>query len=202
LPAPLSSWWRPPTTISLPTSIELDSRVENVPGPCMGHSAYFWSNRPSVGALALLGSLNGPVVVSDGRSSICRTARAPFPVYWYSWAVKKGSVQMKVLVVFEEEYRAYREVLAAGVQALRPGTRVSTTVPSGLEKEMARFDPEVIISSRPSAADTGDGIAWIELPTDPSQPTVVSFGGRSLEQSNPTLDALLKTVDDVGRGPK
>lgn len=111
-------------------------------------------------------------------------------------------MQMRVLVALEDEYRAYREVLAAGFQALRPGTRVSTTVPSGLEEEMVRFDPQVIISNRPGSADTGDSVTWIELPTDPSRPTVVSFGGRSFEQSNPTLDALLEIVDEAERRPR
>lgn len=115
---------------------------------------------------------------------------------------KRGSVEVRVLVALEDEYRAYREVLAAGVQALRPGARVATTVLSGLEKEMARFDPQVIISSRPDAAGTGDRVTWIELPTDPSRPTVVSFGGRSFEQSNPTLDALLDIVDEAGQRPR
>ena len=67
---------------------------------------------------------------------------------------------------------------------------------------MARFDPEVVISSRLGDADTGDCITWIELPTDPSRPTVVSFGGRSFEESNPTLDTLLTMVDEAGRSPK
>ena len=92
--------------------------------------------------------------------------------------------------------------MAAGVEALRPGTEVATTVPSDLEKEVARFDPQVIISSRPCATDTGDEVTWIELPTDPSRPTVVSFDGHSSEQNNPTLDALLKVVDDAVRNPK
>lgn len=109
---------------------------------------------------------------------------------------------MRVLVALEDEYRAYREVLAAGVQALRPGAQVSTTVLSDLEDEMARFDPQVIISSRSVDAGTGDWGTWIELPTDPSRPTVVSVGGRSFEQSNPTLDALLKIVDEAGQSPK
>ncbi|QIN84388.1 hypothetical protein GBA63_18375 [Rubrobacter tropicus] len=104
---------------------------------------------------------------------------------------------MKVLVVLEDEFRAYREVLAAGVQALRPGARVSTTVPSSLDDEMARFDPQVVISSIPGTTRPGSVITWIELPTDPSRPTVVSFGGRSFERTNPTLDALLQIVDEA-----
>lgn len=104
---------------------------------------------------------------------------------------------MRVLVVFEEEYRAYREVLAAGVQALRPGSRVSTTVPSDLENEIVHFDPQVIISSKAAIPGAGDAVTWIELPTDPSRMTIMSIGGRRFERSNPTLSTLLEMVDDA-----
>jgi len=103
------------------------------------------------------------------------------------------------LVALEDEYRAYREVLAAGVQSMRPGAQVATTVPASLEEEMARFDPQVIICSSQGVADAGNAITWIELSTDPSRPTVVRLGERRFEQSNPTFDALLAIVDEAGR---
>lgn len=108
-------------------------------------------------------------------------------------------MEIRVLVALEDEYRAYREVLAAGFEVLRPGARVATTVPCEVEAEKARFDPHVIICSGPGAASAGDTTAWIGLSTDPSRPTVVRLGGRRFEQSNPTLDALLEIVDEVGR---
>jgi len=113
--------------------------------------------------------------------------------------LRKRVVEIRVLVALEDEYRAYREVLAAGFEALRPGARVATTVPCNVEAEKARFDPHVIIGSRPGAASAGDMTAWIELSTDPSWPTVVRLGGRRFEHSNPTFDALLEIVDEVGR---
>lgn len=103
------------------------------------------------------------------------------------------------MVALEDEYRAYREVLAAGVQSMRPGAQVTTTVPASLEEEMARFDPQVIICSNPGIEDAGNATTWIELSTDPSRPTVVRLGERRFEQSNPTFDALLAIVDEAGR---
>jgi len=103
------------------------------------------------------------------------------------------------LVALEDEYRAYREVLAAGVQSMRPGARVATTVPASLEEEVARFDPQVIICSSPGVEDAGNATTWIELSTDPSRPTVVRLGKRRFEQTNPTFDALLAIVDEAGR---
>jgi hypothetical protein len=104
------------------------------------------------------------------------------------------------VVALEDEYRAYREVLAAGVRSIRPGTQVATTLPVLLEEEVARFDPQVIICSGSSVADPGNAATtWIELSTDPSIPTLVRLGGRRFEQSNPTLDVLLAIVDETGR---
>lgn len=108
-------------------------------------------------------------------------------------------METRVLVALEDEYRAYREVLAAGVQTMRPDTRVATTVPSSLEKEVARFDPQVIICSGPDTADARSVTAWIEISTDPSRPTMVRLEGGRFEQTNPTFDALLAIVDEAGR---
>lgn len=103
------------------------------------------------------------------------------------------------MVALEDEFRAYREVLAAGVQSMRPDAQVATTVPASLEDEVARFDPQVIICSNQGVADAGDAITWIEVSTDPSRPTVVRLGERRFEQSNQTFDALLAIVDEAGR---
>lgn len=104
----------------------------------------------------------------------------------------------KILVALEDEYRAYREVLAAGVKALRPAVQVETALPSDVEEEMARFDPQVIISSV-EATDPNDAVAWITLSTDPSQPTKTHIGGRHIVQSNPTLFELLEVLDEAIR---
>jgi hypothetical protein len=110
-------------------------------------------------------------------------------------------MRTRILVALEDEYRAYREVLAAGVKSMRPGTQVATTLPVLLEEEVARFDPQVIICSGSSVVDPGNAATtWIELSTDPSIPTLVRLGGgRRFEQSNPTLDVLLAIVDETGR---
>lgn len=108
-------------------------------------------------------------------------------------------MKMRVLVALEDEFRAYREVLAAGVQAMRPDIRVATTVPSSVGKEVARFHPQVVICSGQGTADVRSVIAWIEISTDPSRPTVVRLKERRFEQTNPTFDALLAIIDEARR---
>jgi hypothetical protein len=43
---------------------------------------------------------------------------------------------MRVLVAFGDEYRAYREVIAAGIRMLRPQVEVATATPAELEGEL------------------------------------------------------------------
>ena len=110
----------------------------------------------------------------------------------------RGSADTRILVALEDEYRAYREVLAAGIQAMRHGAEVVTTVTSSLKEEVARFDPQVIICDGPSILSVGDAATWVKLSLDPSRPTVVHLGGHRFEQSNPTFDALLAIIDEAG----
>jgi hypothetical protein len=63
-------------------------------------------------------------------------------------------VRARVLVAYGEEYRAYREVVAAGVRLLRPGTEVSTATPADLEAKIALLDPQVVVCGVPPTART------------------------------------------------
>jgi hypothetical protein len=86
-------------------------------------------------------------------------------------------VRIKVLVAIAEEYRSYRDVIAACIRILRPHVEVSTTAPEGLERKAASFEPQVIVSSRSRTAIPSPSIAWIEIPTEgPTKPTEVWLG--------------------------
>jgi hypothetical protein len=104
---------------------------------------------------------------------------------------------LRVLVAFEDDYRAYREVIAAGIGMLRPRAEVRTANPDVLEEELERFQPQVVICGRPETADPNDIPAWIELPLDPLRPGRIRVGDRRWESTNPTLDVLLGVVDEV-----
>jgi hypothetical protein len=104
---------------------------------------------------------------------------------------------MRILVAFEDEYRAYRDVIATVIQVLRPRARVETAGLDALGEETERFDPQLVICSRPSAVDPGGRPAWVELPLHPTRPARVCVGGHYSESSNPTLEVLLRVVDEV-----
>jgi hypothetical protein len=101
-----------------------------------------------------------------------------------------------VLIAIEDGYRAYREVIAAGIGALRPGVEVTSVGLEGLEGELARLDPRVVICSGPEPAGASAGReAWVELPLEPIRPMKVRRGGGQSESSDSTLEALLAVVD-------
>jgi hypothetical protein len=80
-------------------------------------------------------------------------------------------------VAIEEEYRSYRDVIAACIRLLRPHVEVSTTAPEGLERKATSLDPQLIVSSRSRVAIPSPSIAWITIPTeDDTKPTVVWMG--------------------------
>jgi F420-dependent methylenetetrahydromethanopterin dehydrogenase len=106
-------------------------------------------------------------------------------------------VAARILVAFEDEYRAYREVIAAAIRVLRPGAQVESANLDALAQEVERMDPQLVICSRPNTVDPGGRPAWVVLPTDPTRPARICVGGRYAEQANPTVEVLLGIVDVV-----
>jgi hypothetical protein len=105
---------------------------------------------------------------------------------------------LRILVCLENDYRTYREVFAACIQILRPHAEVVTAQLDVLEEKVRRFDPHLVICSLPATAGYGDILCWVKLPLESSiQPTVVCIGGRYSEHDNPTLEKLLRVLDEV-----
>ena len=102
-----------------------------------------------------------------------------------------------MLVATEDEYRAYREVLAAGIETMRPDIEVAAVGLDRLEGELARLDPEVVVCSRPEPAGPGVRLAWLELPLDPTRPAKISLGGRRSESTDATLETLISVIDEA-----
>ena len=98
----------------------------------------------------------------------------------------------------ENDYRTYREVIAAGIQLLRPHTEVISAELDVLKDEVRNFDPHLVICSLPATAGYGDIVCWVELSLEnPTQPSVICIDGRYSEHSNPTLEDLLGVLDEI-----
>jgi hypothetical protein len=109
----------------------------------------------------------------------------------------RWGVAIRILVSFEPEYLAYQGVIAACIRILRPHTEVETTALDALGEEVERFDPELVICSRPNTVELGGRMAWIELSIDSTRVSKVCVGGRYSESTNPTLEMLLAVIDEV-----
>ena len=83
---------------------------------------------------------------------------------------------MRVLVALGDDYRAYRETVAAALKILRPGTEVVSTTIECLEEALDRFNPQVGICGGHEDVEPDCRPAWIELSLDATQPTEISVG--------------------------
>ena len=104
---------------------------------------------------------------------------------------------MRILVAFDPEYQTYQGVIAASVRILRPHAEVKTATLDRLGDEVKRFDPELVICSRPNTVDPGGKIAWVELSVLTTRPSKICVDGRYSESINPTLEILLSVIDEV-----
>ncbi len=88
-------------------------------------------------------------------------------------------------------------MIASAIRVLRPHTEVETATLDALGEAVERFDPQLVICSRPNTVDPGGRVAWVELSLDPTRPSQICVGGRNSESTNPTLEALLAVIDEV-----
>lgn len=105
----------------------------------------------------------------------------------------------RVLIAFEDEYRTYREFMASAVRMHRPAVEVVAAGLGGLGERVTRFDPHLVICSRPNTVDLGGRPAWIELPPDPDKQAEICVNGQHSETINPALEELLSVLDETER---
>ena len=106
---------------------------------------------------------------------------------------------MRVLLVFEEEFRVYAEAIAEAIRTFRSHVEVALTNTRGLEAEVERFHPQLVISSSPIPSNPVDPqlMASIELSPEFDQPSSFRVGERHWESTNPTLGETLSVVDET-----
>ncbi len=111
---------------------------------------------------------------------------------------RRGHIhRSQVLVAFEDDYRAYREVIAVGIRVLRPRAEVRITNSDALQEEVKRYEPHVVICDRPEVANPNNVIARINLSLDSLRPSRIRVGDPQWESTNPALDVLLGVLDEA-----
>jgi hypothetical protein len=105
---------------------------------------------------------------------------------------------MRVLIVYEDSHRAYGEAMVGAVRASRPGLEeVALAHLRELEVEVERFDPHLVVSSRPNTFEVGGRAAWVLLSDDPEEPSEVCIDGRHRRLENPGLEQILEIIDET-----
>jgi len=105
---------------------------------------------------------------------------------------------MRILLSFEKNYRVYMEALASAIREFRPNVEVAVVDGEGLESEVERFDPQLVICSPPLPENpVDDRLARIELSPEPDQRSRFRVGDRYWESTNPTLGEILPVVDET-----
>jgi hypothetical protein len=104
---------------------------------------------------------------------------------------------MRVLIVYEDSYRSYGEAMEGAVRAQRPGVEVALAHLRELEAELGRFDPHLVVASRPNTVDPGGRAAWLLLSDEPDEPSEVCIDGRRQGLENPGLEETLAIIDET-----
>ena len=107
---------------------------------------------------------------------------------------------MRVLLAFEEEYRAYLGAMATAIREFRSEVEVAIVDGGRLEAEVESFDPQLVITSPPIPENPVDEqlIALIELSPDTQQPSRFRVGEKHWEITTP-LGETLSVIDEAKR---
>jgi hypothetical protein len=104
---------------------------------------------------------------------------------------------MRILICYEERYRAYSDVLERAIGGLRPEAAVASCRLAEMGEQVESFDPHLVVSSGKNTVDPGGRAAWYRLSPDPGEPSEACLGGRRSHRANPSLEDLLSFIDEV-----
>jgi hypothetical protein len=113
-------------------------------------------------------------------------------------------------VLLANEPRAYREVLAAALQAARAHVAVAVVEPAGLAGALAGAPagaparpagvaPQLVVCSRLPEPPPAGPLAWVVLYPDGGPQAVLRLGGQQTTVAGLDFDDLLALVDQTAR---
>lgn len=104
---------------------------------------------------------------------------------------------MRVLIVYEDRYRDYFELLEGAIWGLRPRVEVALAHLQDLEAEVLRFAPHLVVSSEANTVDLGNRAAWVTLSLKPDEPSEFCLDGQQSGLANSGIEELLKVIDEA-----
>jgi hypothetical protein len=109
--------------------------------------------------------------------------------------VYKGCME-KIHVLVANEPCAYREAITDVLRELRPHIEFNVVEPDGLDGEVTRLRPHLVVCSRITAA-VHYLLAWVMLYPDGENRGVISTSGEQVTVDNFGFDDLLSTIDRI-----
>jgi hypothetical protein len=100
--------------------------------------------------------------------------------------------KMRILVA--NEPCTYREAITEVLQELRPHIEVSAIEPDGLDGEVTRLRPHLVVCSKIVAA-AHTLLTWVMLYPDGENRAVINTAGEQVTVDNVELGDLLSTID-------
>jgi hypothetical protein len=109
---------------------------------------------------------------------------------------------MRVLVAFEDIRSSYSRVISRAIRELRAGLDVRSIVLEELEWELVRFDPHVVVCSRPNGTHPSTRGAWVHIPSDDGleddeRLARICLEGEHWRTDGPPLSELLEVLDET-----
>ena len=105
---------------------------------------------------------------------------------------------MRILISYEESYRAYSDALERAIGGLHPDAEVAACRLAEIGEQLESFDPHLVVSSGPNSVDPGGRAAWYRLSPEPDEPSEACLGGRRSRRFNPPLEELLSFIEEAG----
>lgn len=114
-----------------------------------------------------------------------------------------ASADDKPRLLFANEPRADREVLASAVSLLRPDAEVIEVEPDGLDAAIACHAPKLVVCAHVSDAVEAGPHRWVLLYPDGRGFALVGRGSRWRRVPEVTLDGLIEIVaETIGPAPE
>lgn len=102
-------------------------------------------------------------------------------------------------IIVANEPRAYREVIAAALQALRPQVTITMVESAGLDEAVGRLAPQLVLCSRLTEIVETRTPGWVVLYPDGAAHVLISLTGQRTTVADIELTALLVIVDQTLR---
>jgi len=104
----------------------------------------------------------------------------------------------KMQVLVANEPCAYREAITGVLRELRPHIEVDAIEPTGLDGEVARLRPHLVVCSRISVCAQAL-LGWVMLYPDGENRAEIFTAGEQVTVDNVEFDDLLSVIDRVER---